>query len=212
MKSRRGLFKVLAGAALGAAGLIDRSPERAEAAKRCPHGKERCGGQCRATCTDVKVRNRATCHCECPDGMKSCGTNCVGKDICCPGEKDCGGGCISEDSCCPYTPKECPDGSCLKKGTGACCPGVEEACPTDPEGCCNTLAGQECSTSGCCNTLVGSSICNGACVDTDTDRNNCGACGTTCGPCQVCQGGECRSICQPGYECCAGSCCPTGSC
>ena len=161
-RSRRGLLGLGVGAALAA--VLGRA-EPAEASARCPRGKERCGGRCRAKCPDVKVRNRRTCRCDCPDGMRACGPVCVGDDRCCPGEKECGGGCIAEDVCCPYTEKECPDGACLAKDAGACCPGTEEACASGPRGCCNALAGEACSDDGCCNTLLGQKICGGACCD-----------------------------------------------
>ena len=227
-RSRRGLLRLGVGAALAA--VLGR-PEPAEAGTRCPRGKERCGGKCRAKCPDVKVRNRRTCRCECPDGMRACGAVCVGDDRCCPGEKECGGGCIAEDVCCPYTEKECPDGSCLAKDAGACCPGVEEACASAPGGCCNSLAGEECSADGCCDTLVeGKAVCGGRCVDTKTDANNCGGCGTKCAAeIEVCRQGTCRHFCTlnstntvgcggdrratafccpPEKGCCGDRCCP----
>ena len=214
--SRRKVLRALAGAALGAVGALGGAAAPTEAAVRCPRGKERCGGKCRAVCRGLKVRNRRTCRCECPDGMKACGSTCVGEDRCCPGEKECGGGCIAGDQCCPYTHHECPDGSCLEKDSGACCPGSQVACPGAEGGCCNALAGEECSGDGCCNTLVGGkAVCDGRCVDTDTDANNCGACGTTCRGDETCEGGACRSSssCGAGKEPCgAWGCVTAGSC
>jgi hypothetical protein len=211
--TRRRVLGALAAAAIGfAAG----RPE-ADAARRCPKKKERCNGDCVPVCKGDMIRNRRTCRCECPDGMKACGTTCVGDDRCCPGEKTCGGGCIHEAECCPHTHKACPDGTCLPKDAGQCCPAVEQACAAAPGGCCNTLAGEECTADGCCNTLVGeTTVCNNRCVDVASDPDHCGACGNRCqAGCQVCDNGTCRTTgtcCQPGQIDCGGCGVTCGEC
>jgi hypothetical protein len=43
-----------------------------------------------------------------------------------------------------------------------------------------------------CNCSNGQTCCNNACVNLQTDRNNCGGCGTTCGSGLSCQSGVCR--------------------
>lgn len=236
-RSRRSTFRFLAGGAFGVLRVVAAEAGPAAAAERCPRGRERCGGRCRATCPDIKLRNPRTCACECPSGMTDCGRTCVGGDRCCPGEKSCGGGCIHEDNCCPYTEKECGNGSCLPKDGGVCCPDVEVPCGTAEGGCCNAFAGEECSDDGCCNVLVGQAVCGGKCIDTDSDPNNCGGCGVKCGSCKTCQNGVCRGpntsppacescsggrivsgvscgnhCCAPGAECCGGGCCEAGKC
>lgn len=45
---------------------------------------------------------------------------------------------------------------------------------------------------GGCNCGQGQTCCNNQCVNLQTDRNNCGACGTTCGSSVSCQSGVCR--------------------
>lgn len=45
---------------------------------------------------------------------------------------------------------------------------------------------------GGCNCGQGQTCCNNACVNLQTDRDNCGACGTTCGASVSCQSGVCR--------------------
>jgi hypothetical protein len=45
---------------------------------------------------------------------------------------------------------------------------------------------------GGCNCGQGQTCCNNSCVTLQTDRNNCGACGTTCGSSTTCQSGVCR--------------------
>ena len=51
-----------------------------------------------------------------------------------------------------------------------------------------------------------------ACADTATDVNNCGFCGSACGPCEECIGGACVPTCGPCTECdlVSGTCQPTG--
>jgi hypothetical protein len=48
------------------------------------------------------------------------------------------------------------------------------------------------SSSSGCNCGQGQTCCNNTCVVLQSDRNNCGACGTTCGPSTSCQSGTCR--------------------
>lgn len=43
-----------------------------------------------------------------------------------------------------------------------------------------------------CNCGNGETCCNNACTNLQTDRNNCGGCGTTCGQGLSCQSGVCR--------------------
>lgn len=43
-----------------------------------------------------------------------------------------------------------------------------------------------------CNCGQGQTCCNDACVNLQTDRNNCGTCGSTCGAGASCQSGSCR--------------------
>jgi hypothetical protein len=43
-----------------------------------------------------------------------------------------------------------------------------------------------------CNCTNGQTCCNNVCTSLQTDRRNCGGCGTTCGPSLDCQSGVCR--------------------
>jgi hypothetical protein len=43
-----------------------------------------------------------------------------------------------------------------------------------------------------CNCGQGQTCCNNSCVVLSQDRNNCGACGTQCGPSTTCQSGACK--------------------
>ena len=48
------------------------------------------------------------------------------------------------------------------------------------------------SPPGGCNCGNGQTCCSNACTSLQTDRNNCGGCGTTCGSGLNCQSGVCR--------------------
>jgi hypothetical protein len=196
--SRRGVLFALTGGLLAALAPHAGSGKKKKKGKKGgrPKCRERCGGRCVAKCPDIMSRNPVTCQCECPGDMNRCGQICVGGDECCPGEKDCGGGCIREDECCPHDEdccphpnKTCPDDSCVPEG--ACCPGVEVACRSEPDGCC--LAGvEECANDGCCPLVGDQKVCDDECVDTSTNRLHCGKCNSWCD--------------APGFECCNGEC------
>jgi endo-1,4-beta-D-glucanase Y len=57
-------------------------------------------------------------------------------------------------------------------------------------------------TSTTCNS--GQLECSGTCINVQTDSQNCGACGKTCGSGSSCQSGECT--CTSGFVSCGGSC------
>src|SRR3712207_5344018 len=54
----------------------------------------------------------------------------------------------------------------------------------------------------------GQGCCNRTCVDLQSDPNNCGSCGNSCGASDKCQQGECVIVLctQPGKKYCNGSC------
>ena len=56
---------------------------------------------------------------------------------------------------------------------------------------------------------AGQVACNGSCVNAQTDNQNCGACGTTCGTGKSCQAGACK--CGAGLLDCGGTCLPSSS-
>lgn len=71
--------------------------------------------------------------------------------------------------------------------------------PTCSPACVAPTGGTNTCVSGTCMatcTTSGQSVCSNACVDTNTDKNNCGACGTTCEGYQYCSAGKC----VPHYE------------
>ena len=63
-------------------------------------------------------------------------------------------------------------------------------------GCAKPAAGPTCSS--------GQLECGGTCINTQTDGQNCGACGKTCGSGSTCQNGTCS--CANGFVSCNGSC------
>ncbi len=74
-------------------------------------------------------------------------------------------------------------------------------CQTCPDG--DTSGSLFCHAGNCAD---GESVCGGVCTDLDTDRDNCGTCGTTCGDGLVCAGGQCVEGCTSGRINCAGVC------
>uniref|UniRef100_A0A0G4I5M1 4Fe-4S ferredoxin-type domain-containing protein n=1 Tax=Chromera velia CCMP2878 TaxID=1169474 RepID=A0A0G4I5M1_9ALVE len=67
-------------------------------------------------------------------------------------------------------------------------------------GDCSTscVSGQFCS-GGTCGCPAGLTTCPSGCTDTDTDPDNCGACGNVCsGPTPLCSGGTCVNDCTTG--------------
>jgi hypothetical protein len=49
---------------------------------------------------------------------------------------------------------------------------------------------------------MGTTKCGQSCVDTQTDRTNCGMCGTTCLDGEICNAGKCEISCQQGLTKC----------
>jgi hypothetical protein len=178
----------------------------------CPEGDLCCGGACIDSGDD-----RANCG--------ACGNTCETDEFCdagtctrCPGHI-CGNTCISLLGCCDES--MCPFITCR---TVVACTDHECIYANDPDGdpcfdargVCQT--GQcVCGAGGFCPS--GQSCCNGQCVNTDTDGENCGACGEVCGASldlcitTECIAGECASVASaPGAFCSDGSgvCCLEG--
>ena len=105
-----------------------------------------------------------------PANCGTCGTTC--ENDCCDGA--CTNVRLDEGNC----------GACAADG-GATCADGEECCG----GTCNAPAlcagcAEDCAASG-------TTCCSMECVDTQSDENNCGGCGVTCGAGQFCCGGTC---------------------
>ena len=64
--------------------------------------------------------------------------------------------------------------------------------------CTQNLSGQNCDD--------GLTSCTGSCVDTNTDSDNCGACGVPCEGGATCVAGACEVVCPAGQLNCGGAC------
>jgi hypothetical protein len=177
-----------------------------------------CTGQCltcaTGTCTRVAsgqpVAGRAactgstdsTCGGRCDNTSDNCsyppaGTSCLAATCTnssthqfaktCPGS---GGACAS-----PTPPSETCAYGCTNGACAACTPNCTNKCGGASDGCSGTCTGQ-CSgnticQSGACQSCGSLSVCNGSCVNLQSDSNNCGTCGTTCGSGLGCSAGQC---------------------
>ncbi|MGO9835908.1 MAG: hypothetical protein ACLP1X_17025 [Polyangiaceae bacterium] len=79
-------------------------------------------------------------------------------------------------------------------------PDAETAIPDAP-------AQQEVSTPDASDGSTCVSLCNGSCTDTNTDPNNCGACGHLCATGQSCAGGACSPCPSPQVVCASNNTC-----
>jgi hypothetical protein len=133
----------------------------------------------------------------------------------------CGSGSTCVDGACSptSTPASCSNGI-LTTGTGsqiscapyACSP-TDAACLTSCNSNIDCAAGYTCDGSHACVPIstcsAGQVSCNGTCVDTNTDVNNCGACGQACSSVSHatagCFNGFCGvAFCAPSYYDCDG--------
>lgn len=176
--------------------------------------------------------NRAQDLC-CPDGERCCGAGASGNvcvDLaagqCCstgdcgsPGPGECARECVA-GLCVPVVCSEgqiCCEGACVSSQSFV-------ACPSDPAGCCDLSAGENCcGAGGCCP----GNLCNeigGVCCE--PGERACGTGENACcePPLQCCGSGSASVCCQPGFclggnVCCSGgeipcgsACCLSGQC
>lgn len=78
---------------------------------------------------------------------------------------------------------------------------LHAACQSCPDG--NAEGSLFCHAANCAQS---ESVCAGACANLQSDRDNCGACGTQCGDGLVCSFGQCVEGCENGLVNCGGSC------
>jgi hypothetical protein len=177
--------------------------------------------------------------CNCQNGASfSCYSgsppNSQGMGPCHAGTRTCTSGTLG-----PCTGQVTPaDETCANEGSDDDCNGTADDVPMRNTSCadmsggqgqCKGLATWQCSDGSlvCSDAAMSSEVCNGKDDDCDgnidegfnkqTDNNNCGACGTSCGTGRCCAGscvnlqtstlncGACGTVCAPNFGCCTGS-------
>jgi hypothetical protein len=122
----------------------------------------------------------------CPTGQTACRAGCKSLQTDSRNCGSCGKVCTVSTG---YATSTCSAGKCsCKCADGSACPGASV------------------STCAC---AAGQTKCSSGCINTQTDRNNCGACATSC----VGTTGDANSICSAGKcscKCTDGSTCPDG--
>ncbi len=174
----------------------------------CPKGFTACGDECKKLDAD-------------DDNCTACGTLCRAPTDDADPRWTCGSKVTPAN-----TKWTCAESSCSLRckplygdcNDNFCGDGCEVDLGSDPANCgaCGHACdpGQAC-VQGTCLCPPGTILCGGECVDTARDPLNCGACGYTCpgawqlragkpgtggGP--LCEGGECRYVCYPGFADC----------
>ena len=138
----------------------------------------------------------------------------------CTHNTGCMSGFCSSTGTCQPAPCTTPDimcsGTCVNPNSDPNnCGTCGDVC-TAPTGGTTSCVGGACAPA--CGT--GTALCgtgpSAACVNTQSNVNNCGACGNVCNSrngTASCTNGGCSIVCSPGYSPCTpgGYCCPTGS-
>lgn len=225
-RSRRGLVRVLAGAAFGGVlGSVRSDPVAAGSLL----GGARCtsNDQCQ---TNKCVQNTGTCSCSETVGCKQPKNRCkkatcdVAKSRCVTSNKPAGSRCPDDGN--PCTKDECDGkGACKHpkkkdgtacRGCGTCQDGIcENGCESDTAKCCpDGKCGEKCCANGrACNVTCCGPDGNNYCCDVTRPVCICGGCwaeGSTqcphpnhcCSPNQRCCGKD--HCCGDGYECVVG--------
>jgi hypothetical protein len=180
-----------------------------------------CGG-CGTDCPAGEVCSLGDCTTSCGTGLTDCSGSCV-DTLTNPAY------CGACDGACP-TPANsttfCAGGSCgftCLAGYGNCDGDAANGCeaPLNTIANCRNCgitcsfphAAASCGAGGCAMGACSADYadCNGVALDgcevnTQTDRTNCGGCGTACAAGQVCSAGSCVASCGTGLTNCSGSC------
>lgn len=149
-------------------------------------------GKCGNSCKPGEVCSAGVCSSACTNGLLQCCGKCVDPTT---DPVHCGG-------CDP----SCPEAA---SGAGGGAP-VESACSMGYRKCTGTTpicSACVCVSSDQCTVIEQKTVCGDSCVELGTDPQNCGTCGTSCGPNQKCSNGACISgSCPAGKTACGGAC------
>jgi hypothetical protein len=187
-------------------------------------------GACGRRCADIERCVEGACRVSCPGSQIACpvpvGDSGVTSPVCVSLDTDrnqcgacgtrCGAGQVCSNGMCTTTCAELLSTCSDAMGTAYCADLRRDPqnCGSCGRGC---APGQTCEASRCVTSCsTGFTACMGTggldaggpgyCADLQTDRNNCGACGTTCPSGQVCDGGRCAVSCGSGTTNCNGTC------
>jgi hypothetical protein len=183
--------------ATGCANLLTDASNCGSCGGACPPGNICLSGQCQGTCNGGPAcsASQQCCFDGCAD-ITSSETNCGAcGNVCKPGQTCLGGSCQTT----------CNGGPACGIGQSCCATGCADPL-TDPKNC--GSCGNVCATGSTCDkgTCKPPPSCNGGpacsaaqtccatgCADTESDNNNCGACGTVCPATAPCTGGTCAA-------------------
>jgi sugar lactone lactonase YvrE len=198
----------------------------------CPGGTACSGGECKPSCgSGTLLCPNGTCVYPLSDNLNCghCGNACVGGQACVQG--NCTLTCVSGTIECANEPDSCVNPGTDNHNCGGCstADGGGVTCPPG-EVCSGGMCGESCSPgyTTCVPPVPDGGLDAGVdaglpyCAQTNTDPNNCGACGKECGPggacCPSANGSFCANILYDGNNCgecghsCNGVACQQGLC
>lgn len=165
----------------------------------CAEGICSAAGTCQTaaktgSCGTLRVCAGTACVDACDDGL---------------GGANCSGACVNllkDNANCGKCGTRCSGGATCSGGTCVCPSGMHrcgQACVSDRsvDSCgtsctpCVPISGgaATCDGAKCGSTCGTRELCFNACIDTTSNPSNCGACGQTCAPSQICSASVCRA-------------------